>query len=95
MLFDSGLLFFHATGTFQFTAGEFVSLVGSTTVSTSAVINLGNARDLGIGPGEEIPQLSLQVGTAITSSSASMTVMPTPGRSPRATQLRSVLPAEC
>lgn len=74
MLFDSGLLFFHTGSVYQFTAGEFVSLVGSTTVSTSAVINLGNARDLGIGPGEEIPQLSLQVGTAITSSSASMTI---------------------
>jgi hypothetical protein len=68
MLFDSTLLFYHATGTFQFTAGEFVNLAGNTASCASTVINLGNPRDLGIGPGQEIPQLAIQVGTAITSS---------------------------
>lgn len=72
MLFDSTLLFWHTGSVYNFTAGEFVSLVGLTGTGTSAsgVINLGNARDLGIGPGAEIPQVALFVGTAVTSSSA-------------------------
>ena len=73
-LFDSTLLFFHATGTYQFTSGEFVNLTGATASSTSTVVNLGNARDLGIGPGHEIPQVVAVVGTAITSSSSTMTI---------------------
>lgn len=71
MLFDATLLFYHAGATYQFTSGEFVNLSGATANSTSAVINLGNARDLGIGPGQEIPQLALTIGAGITSSCAS------------------------
>jgi hypothetical protein len=74
MLFDATLLFFHTGSAYSFTSGEFVSLVGATASSASAVINLGNARDLGIGPGQEIPQLALNIGTAITSSCASMLI---------------------
>jgi hypothetical protein len=76
MLFDAGLLFFHAGATFGFTAGEFVSLAGFTNSGSSAssVINLGNPRDLGIGPGQEIPQIAIVVGTAFTGSSASFTI---------------------
>lgn len=74
MLFDATLLFYHTGSVFNFTAGEFVNLTGALAGSTSlisSVINLGNARDLGIGPGQEIPQLALNIGTAITSSCAS------------------------
>lgn len=74
MLFDATLLFFHTGSVFNFTAGEFVSLAGTTANSASAAINLGNARDLGIGPGQEIPQLALSIGTGITSSCASMLI---------------------
>lgn len=74
MLFDATLLFWHTGSVYQFTSGEFVNLAGALAGSASlvsSVINLGNARDLGIGPGQEIPQLALNVGTAITSSCAS------------------------
>ena len=73
-LYDSTLMLFHASTTWNFTAGEFVSLVGATSSSSSTIINLGNARDLGIGSGQEIPQIALTVGVAITSSSASMLI---------------------
>lgn len=65
MLFDSTLLFWHTGNVYNFTAGEFVSLAGQTT-SASTAINLGNARDLGIGPGEELPMVEVLFGTAIT-----------------------------
>ncbi len=74
MLFDSTLLFFHnTTSIYNMTAGEAMSLVGVGTASatTGLVINLGNARDLGIGPGEEIPQVAVNIASAITSSCAS------------------------
>ena len=71
MLFDSTLLFFHAGTVFNFTAGEFVNLAGATATSTSSVINLGNARDMGLGQGQEIPQIAVVVGTAITSACSS------------------------
>lgn len=71
MLFDSTLLFFHAGSVYGFTSGEFVSLAGQTASSASSVINLGNARDLGIGPGQEIPQIAVSVGTGITSACSS------------------------
>ncbi len=73
MLFDSTLLFYHATTAYNFTAGEFVSLIGVGTASScaSTVINLGNARDLGIGNGPDTPMVELTIGTAVTSSCAS------------------------
>ncbi len=74
MLFDSNLLFYHATTAYSFTAGEFVSLVGITSSSAGAVINLGNARDLGIGNGPDTPMVELTVGTAFTSSCSSMLI---------------------
>ena len=75
MLFDSTLLFFHTGNVYNFTAGEYVSLVGATASSASITpINLGNARDLGIGPGAELPMIAVYVGTAITSSSAGMLI---------------------
>lgn len=73
-LFDSTLLFFHTGNVYNFTSTEYVNLAGTTATSTSTVINLGNARDLGIGPGSEIPQVEISIGTAITSSSSSMLV---------------------
>lgn len=74
MLFDATLLFFHTGSVYSFTSGEFVSVAGVTNSTSSTVINLGNARDLGIGPGAEIPMIALYVGTAFTSSSASLTI---------------------
>lgn len=73
MLFDDTLLFFQTGTANSFTAGEFVSLVGVGTASacSSTVINLGNARDLGIGNGPDTPMVSLTIGTAVTSSCAS------------------------
>lgn len=73
-LFDSTLLFYHAGTAFSFTSGEYVSLVGTTATSTGTVINLGNARDLGIGSGAEIPLVVVSVGTAFTSSSSGLLV---------------------
>ncbi len=73
-LFDANLLFFHTGNVYNLTASEYVNLTGTTGTSTSTVINLGNARDLGIGSGAEIPQVVVSIGTAITSSSASMLV---------------------
>lgn len=74
MLFDSTLLFYHTGSVFNLTAGEFVSLVGVTAGSASSVINLGNARDLGIGNGAEVPNVVVSIGTAVTSSLATMTL---------------------
>lgn len=76
MLFDSTLLFFHAGTLYNFTAGEFVNLAALTSVSTcaSTVINLGNARDLGIGQGQEMPYVAVSIGTAVTSSCATLTI---------------------
>jgi len=65
-LFDSTLLFFHTGNVTNFTSGEFVSLVGMTASSASSVINLGNPRDLGIGPGANIPQVVVLFGTGVT-----------------------------
>ena len=73
-LYDSTNMLFHAGTAWNFTAGEFVSLVGATSSTSGTIINLGNARDLGIGSGQEIPQIALTVGVAITSSSASMLI---------------------
>lgn len=73
MLFDQTLLFWHAGTTYNMSSGEAVSLVGVGTASAcaSTTINLGNARDLGIGPGEEIPYIAVNIGTGVTSSCAS------------------------
>ena len=73
MLFDSTLLFFHTGSLYNFTSGEFVNLAGTTANSASSVINLGNARDLGIGPGAEVPKVEVLFGTAVTAASASQT----------------------
>lgn len=73
-LFDSGLLFYHTGNVYSFTAGEYVNLAGTTATSASSVINLGNARDLGIGPGAEIPRVEVGIGTAFTSSSSGLFV---------------------
>lgn len=70
MLLDSTLLFFHAGTSFNLTAGEYVSLAGVTATCSSSVINLGNPRDLGIGPGAEIPNWAVTFGAGVTSSSA-------------------------
>lgn len=74
MLFDLGLLFYHAGTGVQLTSGEYVSLATQTANSASAVINLGNARDLGIGNGPDTPMLALAIGTGITSTCASMLI---------------------
>ena len=74
MLFDSTLLLYHSGSAFSLTAGEFSTMAGVTSTSASATINLGNARDLGINQGQETPQIAIHVGTAFTSSSASMLI---------------------
>src|SRR4051812_13606315 len=75
-LLDSQLLFWHTGNVYNFTAGEFVSFATflTTASSSSTVINLGNARDLGIGPGQEMPTVDVVVGTAFTSSSAGLNI---------------------
>jgi hypothetical protein len=75
-LFDSTLLFYHTGNVYNLTAGEFVSVAGivGTSSSVSTAINLGNPRDLGIGPGAEIPQVVAIVGTAFTSASSSQLI---------------------
>ena len=73
-LFDASLLFWHQTTSYSFTTGEFVSLATVTANSASGVINLGNARDLGIGSGAEIPTVDIIIGTGFTSSSTTLTV---------------------
>lgn len=74
MLFDSGLLFYHAGSGTQLTAGEYVNLAGATSSSASTVINLGNARDLGIGDGPDTPMLALSIGTGVTSTCQSLLI---------------------
>lgn len=74
MLFDLGLLFYHAGTGVQMTTGEYVNLAGATASSASSVISLGNARDLGIGNGPDTPMVALSIGTAITSSCSSMLI---------------------
>lgn len=68
MLFDLGLLFYHAGSGVQLTSGEYVNLATITASSASTVINLGNARDLGIGNGPDTPMVALAIGAAITSA---------------------------
>lgn len=73
MNFDKGLLFF-GSSPYQ-SVSDYTSIVGTTSTGiTSSTIDLGVAMDMGIGDGEAIPKLALYVGTAITSSSASLTV---------------------
>lgn len=75
MLFDNTLMFFKVGTGVAFTAGEFTSLIGMTTGgSFSNAINLGNARDLGIGQGQERPLVTVMIGTAITTSEGTSTV---------------------
>lgn len=73
MFLDTNLFFWHSGSVYAFTSGEYVSLATFTTTTGSSVINLGAARDLGIGDGER-PKVALFVGTGITSGSASMTL---------------------
>jgi len=73
MLFDSSLMFWKVAGTNSFTAGEFVSLAGVTS-SISSAINLGNARDLGVGEGSAQPMWVAVIGSAFTSSVATQTI---------------------
>lgn len=74
MLFDNTNLFWHQGSAYGFTAGEFVSFAGVTGSSASTAINLGTARDLGIGDGMEVPHIALTIGTAFTSSLATMSI---------------------
>lgn len=57
MFFDNQLVFSAAQ-----------SLVTTTSVASTNVINLTNARDLGIGPGMAIPQIDVIAGTAFTTA---------------------------
>ncbi len=76
MLFDINLLFYKsAVKANAFTAGEYMSLVGSTTGSTGLVINLGNPRDLGQGnAGEFAANVAVYVGTSFSSTCSSMKI---------------------
>lgn len=75
MLFDSTLLFFgsvSSTGSLSF-----VSLTGVTSSSASgfsSAVNLGVPRDMGVGMGQEVPMVSINVGTAFTASQSTETV---------------------
>ena len=75
-LLDSTLLFWHTGNVYNMTSGEFVTFANllTTASSSSTVINLGNPRDLGVGPGQEMPTVDVVVGTAFTSSSAGLTL---------------------
>ena len=65
MLFDATLLFCHQGNVYNFTAGEAISLAGvAGTLSTA--INLGTPRDLGVGQGQETPQVCIAVTNAFT-----------------------------
>lgn len=71
MRFDAQNIFF---GTSPYTtASNYISLAALTASGTSStVINLGVAEDLGIGSGVAIPRIAVQVGTGITSASAGL-----------------------
>lgn len=71
MIFDAGNIFF---GTSPYTTtGNFVSLATITAGgTTSTVIDLVNARDMGIGDGVAIPKIAVVIGTGITSASAGL-----------------------
>lgn len=74
MLFDVGNMFFY-TGSFSpgFTSGNFVSLVGVTSSgTTSTVINLTVAEDMGIGSGVSAPKIACYIGTGVTGASTGM-----------------------
>lgn len=73
-LLDVNLLFYHTGSAYALTSSEYVNLAGATASSASSVVNLGNARDLGIGPGANIPQVVVNIGTAVTSSSSATTL---------------------
>ncbi len=71
MLFDSSLIFWGSAP--YASASNFQSLATLTASgTTSAVINLTNARDMGIGDGVAIPKIAVMVGTGITSSSGGL-----------------------
>lgn len=73
-LFDKNLLFYHTGSVYGFTAGEFMTVAGTTSGSSGLQINLGTPRDLGIGDGAERPSINLVVGTAFTSSCSSLLI---------------------
>ncbi len=71
MIFDVNNMFF---GSAPFaSASNFLSLAALTASgTTSTVINMGVAQDLGMGDGEGIPKVAIKIGTAITSSSSGL-----------------------
>lgn len=77
-LFDVNNLFWHTGTAYQFTAGEYLSLVGCTSTSaalTGSVIALTNARDMGLGDGEFVPHILATVGSAsITAGCSSLRI---------------------
>lgn len=71
MIFDAGNIFFGSSP--YTTAGNYVSLAALTASgTTSTVINMGVAQDMGIGDGVAIPKIAVQVGTSITSASGGL-----------------------
>lgn len=71
MLFDAQNIFFGTTP--YNTTGNFVSLAALTASGTSStVINMGVAQDMGIGDGKAIPKIAVVVGTGITSASSGL-----------------------
>lgn len=72
-LFDKNLVFF-GSSPYQ-SVSNYQSLSGITGSGTaSGAINLTVAEDLGIGPGVAVPKIAAYIGTAITSSSASLAI---------------------
>jgi hypothetical protein len=69
--FDAQNIFFGSSP--YTTTGNYVSLAALTASgTTSTVINLGVAEDLGIGSGKAIPRIAVVVGTGITSASSGL-----------------------
>lgn len=72
MILDANLVFW---GTAPYaSASNYVSLATLTVSTSSQVINLGAARDLGDGSGQAVPKVLVQIGTAITSSSSGLRI---------------------
>lgn len=71
MIFDAQNIFF---GTSPYTsAANYVSLAALTASGTSStVINMGVAQDMGIGTGVGKPQVAIRIGTGITSASTGL-----------------------
>lgn len=73
MLFDAQNIFWGSSP--YNTSGNFISLAAITASgTTSTVINMGVAQDMGIGDGKAIPKIAVVIGTGITSASTGLRI---------------------